>query len=80
MTDYLSKPLNPIELVDRIDTWLKELGSPTLAATDASPHEAGDAVEPERSASADPNGGSVPALNVDALWGAVAEMRRLRNA
>ncbi len=39
MNDYLSKPLNPNELVDRIDAWLKELLAPSLAATDADPME-----------------------------------------
>jgi CheY-like chemotaxis protein/HPt (histidine-containing phosphotransfer) domain-containing protein len=67
MTDYLSKPLNPIELVDRIDTWLKELVSPSLAAPEAFVKELPDPVSPKPPASAPANEVTRPTMDVVSL-------------
>jgi signal transduction histidine kinase/DNA-binding response OmpR family regulator/HPt (histidine-containing phosphotransfer) domain-containing protein len=67
MTDYLSKPLDPIELIDTIDAWLNELLSPTLAATDASPNQPPDWGGSKPSASAGLSEGTGPVLDVEAL-------------
>ena len=66
MSDYLSKPLDPLQLIDKIDAWITKYNAPELVAPTAPSNPSPGAGDPE-AAPIDATRPFEPVLDVEAL-------------